>query len=247
MTANSPGVRIERRAVLHLPALAAIAGVSSVANAANAPAAADEDKSEAPLFFGAFTERCKLLAAEHLDGGRIDPDVYLARIAALGPRLNVNTLPEIELRDFGNYDPPVRTAPASMMPPIVVIQWRLAPGAVLPPHNHTPGYVYSLCLEGQCWVRHFEIVGEAPAPGAEGLFHMRKTMAKLLRPGMGSSLTHARDNIHTFTAGPEGAMGIDINTFLPEQGDWSMLKYEEGKREGFTKLYDANWIGKPGR
>lgn len=239
MRATSPAVRIERRAVLHLPALAAIAGVAG--------RAMDEEASETRVAFQAFAERCEELAAAHLDAGRIDADVYLQRIATLSTRLAGDTLPEVQLRDFGGFDPPVRTAPAHRAPPVVVIQWRLAPGAVLPPHNHTPGYVFSLCLEGQCWVRHFELVGDAPAPGAEGLFHMRKTMAKLLRPGLGSSLTDARDNIHTFQAGPEGAMGIDINTFLPGDGDWSMLKYEEGKREGFTKLYDARWTGKPGR
>lgn len=242
MQAITPGFRIERRAVLSLPALAAFAGVASAT-----AIAADEESSEVPLAFGAFAQRCEELAAAHLDGGRIDADVYVQRLATLGARLAGDTLPEIQLRDFGGFDPPVRSAPAHLAPPMIIIQWRLAPGAVLPPHNHTPGYVYSLCLEGQCWVRHFEIVGDAPAPGAEGLFHMRKTMAKLLRPGLGSSLTQARDNIHTFQAGPEGAMGIDINTFLPGDGDWSMLKYEEGKREGFTKLYDARWTGKPGQ
>ncbi len=43
-------------------------------------------------------------------------------------------------------------------------------------------------------------------------------------------------------------MGIDINTSLPSEGeDWSMIEYEEGKREGFDKRYEARWIGKPGR
>ncbi len=170
-------------------------------------------------------------------------------LEGLGARLNAESVPRDGLGDFGGYDPPIEIAPIHRSAPIFVIQWRLAPGAFFPPHNHTPSYVVSLCLEGECWVRHFEIVGTAPAPGEPGQFRMKKTLAKLLRPGTGSSLTFERDNIHTFTAGPKGALGIDINTSIPTDGDhdWSMLEYEEGKVEGYQKTYDAHWIGKPGR
>ena len=235
ISSNLPGVTIERRTLLCAPALFA----------AGAQGAPQKQAEESALAFDEFTKRCEALAGEHLEGGRIDGDVYLHRLEALGKRLAPSKVPRPEMGDFGGYDPPIELAPVHRATQILVLLWRLAPGAFFPPHNHTPGYVMSLCLEGECWLRHFETVGDAPTPGDEGSFEMRKTLAKLLRPGMATTLTPDRDNIHTFQAGPEGAFGLDVNTSLPGGGEWSMLSYEEGKREGFTKLYDAKWIGKP--
>ena len=116
---------------------------------------------------------------------------------------------------------------------MLLIEWRLAPHAILPPHNHTPGYVVSLCLEGACRVEHFEIAGDAPAPGEEGEFELRRTRAQLLRPGQATSLTPERDNVHTFRAGPQGALGVDVNVFLPGEGDWSMIELAGEAKQGF--------------
>ena len=71
---------------------------------------------------------------------------------------------------------------------------------------------------------------------------------RALRAGRSTSLTPERDNIHTFEAGPQGALGFDINTFLPGEGDWSVLEIDESSGrplDGYERVFEARWIGKP--
>jgi hypothetical protein len=56
-----------------------------------------------------------------------------------------------------------------------------------------------------------------------------------------SSLSTRRDNIHTFHAGPNGAMGIDINSVLPGDKPFSFLDIAEKPRDPQTRIYDAIW------
>jgi len=163
------GVRLERRAFLELPALTALA----IRSAGASPAALD---------FAAFTKHCETLVREHLDAGRAQPEALLLRLAEAGARLEARGVPRPTLGAFGGYDPEVAFGPIHRALPVLLIQWRLAPHAHLPPHNHTPAYVVSLCLEGACRVEHFEIAGDAPAPGEQGEFELRRTRAQLLRP-----------------------------------------------------------------
>lgn len=232
-TIANPGVKITRRSALELPVLAAWLG------------RAERHDKEAALSFDAFTETCARLVQEHLETSEF-PEALLLRLAESGARLQASSVPRPTLGAFGGYEPKVAFGPVHRAPPLMVIEWRLDPDALLPAHNHTPAHVLSLCLEGECWVQHFEIAGEAPAPGTPGAFRMRRTRAQLLRPGHATSLTPQRDNIHTFRAGPGGALGIDINVFLPGAGDWSMIAHAESSTAGFEQLHDARWIGKPG-
>jgi hypothetical protein len=236
MKANS-GISFERRLVLKLPLLVAAArgggGASGFAGTG--------------LGFSDFASACRRLAAELLDEGALDPDEYLLRLASLGAALDPGDVPRGELGAFGGYDPPVEFGPIHREVPIVIIQWRFAPGAVLPPHNHTPVHVLSLCLEGECRVRHFDVEGEAPPLDSSRTFRVRETENRLLRPGRSTSLTPRRDNIHTFEAGPEGALGFDVNTFLPGEGDWSGLQIDEAPARGYDRVFEARWIGKPGQ
>jgi len=113
--------------------------------------------------------------------------------------------------------------------------------------SSTPAHVLSLCIEGACRVRHFDAVDAPPLDSREA-FRIRETENRILRPGRSTSLTPERDNIHTFEAGPKGALGFDINTFLPGEGDWSGLELDESSgrpREGYERVFEARWIGKP--
>lgn len=229
---ESPGVSLDRRSVLALPALLGL----------RAPAAA---RASERLDFAAFTAHCKALVDEHLKGDGSLHEALLLDLAQAGARLDARDVPRPQLGAFGGYEPKVGFGPVHRAPPFLVIQWQLDPHAVLPPHNHTPVHVVSLCLEGECLVRHFDIEGEAPPVGQSGDFHLRQTRAQLLRAGHASSLTPQRDNIHTFRAGPAGALGIDLNVLLPGEGDWSMIASEGLADDGYAPRLKARWIGKP--
>jgi len=63
----------------------------------------------------------------------------------------------------------------------------------------------------------------------------------LLTPGRASGLTQARDNIHTFHAGDQGAVGIDINTFLRGNKDFSFLQIADKPVDIEKHTYEAVW------
>ena len=128
-----------------------------------------------------------------------------------------------------------------MAAPLAVILWRLDPGAVLPPHNHTPADVLSICLGGEARVRHFDIVGDAPEYSSKKSFLIRESRNILLTPGRMSGLTQAHDNIHTFQAGEQGAVGIDINTVLPGNKDFSFLELSDKPANPEKRVYEAAW------
>jgi quercetin dioxygenase-like cupin family protein len=196
---SSNGVRIERRSFLELSAL--------LAGAARLP------RSPAPaLEFAAFTGKCEELVKESLAAGPETAEALLLQLAEAGARLEWGRVPRPSLGAFGGYSPKVSFGPVHRAPPVVIIEWKLDPDALLPAHNHTPAYVLSLCLEGECWLQHFEIAGDAPAPGEPGDFRMRKTRAAPAS-GAGDLITPARDNIPTF-ARSRGAPRHRPNIFL---------------------------------
>lgn len=236
MTArSSPGVHVTRRSVLELPLFAALLPPSSAPRPGRG-------RQEGRLSFADFSRRC----AEVIEAADPElPEARLLQLAELAARLAPGDVPRPDLGAYGGYDPKVGFGPVHRASEFLLIEWRLDPHAVLPPHNHSPINVLSVCVEGECWVEHFEIVGDAPPPGEEGAFTLRQTHAQLLRPGRASSLTPERDNIHTFRAGPKGALGIDVNVVIPGKGSWSMIAHEPEGGDAFDRRYRARWIGKP--
>jgi hypothetical protein len=224
------GVSYERRLLIGLPLLLAGSSLSSARLQANS--------------FSELTRTCNSLAAELLEKKALTPDEYLSRLAGLGAGLDSGDVPLGKLGRFSDFEPPIELGPIHRELPIAIIQWRFAPGAILPPHNHTPAHVLSLCIEGECRVRHFDAIGAPPLDSRE-TFRIRETENRVLRAGRSTSLTPERDNIHTFEAGPEGALGFDINTFLPGEGDWSMLDLDDQPLKGYERVFEARWIGKP--
>jgi hypothetical protein len=208
------------------------------------PLATQPRKAREDLDFPAFTRACEELAAEYVTEDRRRPESLLLALAEAASRLDADSVPRPTLGAFGGYQPKGGFGPVHRAQGLMVIEWSLDPNARLPAHNHTPVNVLSICLEGECWVEHFEIEGDAPAAGQEGEFLLHRTRAQLLRAGHGTSLTPQRDNIHTFRAGPRGALGIDINVSLPGEGDWSMIAHE-ARSEALDALHKARWIGKP--
>ena len=193
------------------------------------------------LDFEGFFQECANLAKQAVGEPGLNEDAHLYRIAAVAARLNMKTIPETKTGKFVGLNPAVNFGPVRIAPPLGVILWRLDPGAVLPPHNHTPADVLSLCLAGEARVRHFDIAGEAPPYSSRNSFIIRETRNMLLTPGRASGLTQARDNIHTFHAGDQGAVGIDINTFLPGNKNFSFLQIADKPVDIEKRTYEAVW------
>jgi len=186
-----------------------------------------------------FTTRLTALAKE-LHG--VDDDTYVYRIAAasLGAP---DVPPDAKTGRFGKLDPPVEFGPVYRGAPIMIVQWKLAPNAWLPPHNHPHYNVVSIGLEGEAVVTHYDVDGDAPPFNSTSAFAVRRTRETLIAPRRVSPLTPSRDNIHTFRSGPKGARGIDINTRAGDDIGFSFLRIDPKPLDAARATYSARWLG----
>ena len=231
----APGVTIERRAIFWAP-LAVAAAMLRPAQAATA---------SAPLEWDDFVRLCPADAAEFArDASEIGQDAYLNRIASWAVRLKA--APDTKLGAFAGLDPKVEFGPSFRGVPFFVIQWRMAPRAILPAHCHPQFSVCTLGMEGEARLRHFEVHGPAPAfdSGVKTPFLMRETRSQIVTPRRISTLSATRDNIHYFEAGDAGARGLDITTGYGGDGSFSFVAFQPEKpKDPKKQLFEAVWMG----
>jgi hypothetical protein len=231
----APGVTIERRAIFWAP-LAVAAAVLRPAQAATATP---------PLDWDEFIRLCPTEAAEFArDASEIGQDAYLHRVAAWAVRLK--SAPDTRLGAFAGLDPKVEFGPSFRGVPFAVIQWRMAPRAILPAHCHPQFSVCTVGIEGEARVRHFEVQGPAPAfnSGSKTPFLMRETRSQIVTPRRVSTLSSTRDNIHYFEAGDAGARGLDITTGYGGDGSFSFVAFQPDKpKDPRKQLFEAVWTG----
>ena len=63
----------------------------------------------------------------------------------------------------------------------------------------------------------------------------------MILPGRFSSLGTTRENVHDLVAGPEGAVVLDVFTFLPNAQGSHFMDVAETPRDAERKIYDASW------
>ncbi len=209
------------------------------------PQAAHAAAAAPPLEWDDFIRLCPADAAEFAkDASEIGQDTYLNRIASWAVRLK--SAPDTRMGAFQGLDPKVEFGPSFRGVPFVVIQWRMAPHAVLPAHCHPQASVCTVGIEGEARVRHFEIHGEAPAfdSGAKTPFLIRETRSQIVAPRRISTLSATRDNIHYFEAGDAGARGLDITTGYGGDGSFSFVAFRPDKpKDSKKQLFEAVWTG----
>jgi hypothetical protein len=168
-----PGIH-ERRYFLRgsLAALAAvvtlrIAGKSAFAQMSGGLTLRPEEK----LAWDDFLKESVPVAQQLIANPKFSVDEYLYRIGSLATRLN--ELPDSKLGSYKTVDPRVWFGPSFRGSPFFIIQWRMEPGAMLPPHNHPNASVCTLGFEGEVRLRNFEIIGEAPDYASKKTFYVR--------------------------------------------------------------------------
>ena len=225
---------IERRTILWKMPLAAAAFIASVPEILRG--------GSGPLTWDDFTVRATALARELTSEAGYDEDAYVYRLAA-----EAVAAPDVpataKMGRFAKLDPPVEFGPVYRGAPIMIIQWRLAPNAWLPPHNHPHYDVLTVGLEGEAVVTHYDIDGDAPPFDAASTFAVRRTRETLIAPRRVSPLTSSRDNIHSFRAGAKGARGIDINTRAGKDIGFSFLDIAPKALDAARGTFAARWIG----
>jgi len=172
-----------------------------------------------------FIKECVPRAAElHKDTSPAGQDAYLFWLASMSAKLDAASMPKGKLSSFANLDPPVETGPAYFGKPFFIIEWRMAPNAYLPPHNHPNISVCSVCTDGEAVLRNYQPEGAVPEFASKTQFNVRQTNEQLLTVGRINCLSASRDNIHTFKAGKKGARGFDITTYHGKDAGFSFLE-----------------------
>lgn len=199
---------ITRRRILWLPLLS----LPLVSRRASATEVAT------PLSFEQFLASAEPLAQTLArDSSAKGQDVYLYRLAALAVR--IGAVDERPLFSMGAAAPGVSLAPRSRGVPFRVIEWKMAPHARFPPHDHPNYSVCTVCLDGECEVAHYE----RAADGAS----VRRTRAQTLVAGRITTLSATRDNIHTFATGERGARGLDLTTLHGDDVGFHWIDFDE--------------------
>lgn len=203
---------------------------------------ADKNQTAMNLGWDDFLKQCVPVAEElHRDSSKSGQEAYLYWLASMSARLRLKEAPRAKLGRYGTLDPPVSFGISFRGKPFFIVEWRLEPGAVLPPHCHPNASVCTLGIEGEARIRNFEIVGDAPDFSSKQTFQVRETHNEIIEPGRLNTLSAFRDNIHTFQAGKQGARGIDISSYHGPDVGFSFLDIGDRARDSERRIYEAAW------
>lgn len=186
-----------------------------------------------------FLKRSVPMAQQLIADPAFSVDEYLYRIGSLATRLK--EIPNSALGSYKTVEPRVWFGPSFRGSPFFIIQWRMEPGALLPPHNHPNASVCTLGFEGEVRLRNFEIIGEAPDYASKKAFRVRETRNEMMSHGRINTLSPLRDNIHCFQVGSEGARGIDINTLHGKTNNFSFLDISKTPADSERRIFEAAW------
>jgi hypothetical protein len=242
-----PGIYERRYFLRGSLALAAIGALSVTPRRllAQSPIKATGAAGVDGLAWADFLKQSVPIAQQLIADPAFSVDEYLYRIGSLATRLK--EIPDSPLGSYKTVDPRVWFGPSFRGSPFFIIQWRMEPGAVLPPHNHPNASVCTLAVEGEVRLRNFEIIGETPDYASKKTFRVRETRNEMMSHGRINTLSPLRDNIHCFQVGSEGARGIDINTLHGKTNNFSFLDISKTPADSEKRTFEAAWsdLGRP--
>ena len=227
--ADPAGVTSRRR-VLTLTA----AGAGALVLALRAAAQTTRPAPRTGLTLEEFLDEVHPLASRLLTADQPE-DPYLYEVAARALRLL--PLPPVALKPFPVFEH-VTFAPRGQRKPITLTQFEVAPGAVIPLHDHAGYNGVMLGLQGEFRVRSFD-PAEGPALPADGPVRVRQTADVVVTPGRVSTLARRRDNLHHVTAGKDGGMALDVFTILERPGPGRLFDLAEQPETAGGRIYTA--------
>ncbi len=218
---------IERRTVLQAPFLLA----SWLLGCRREPR-----RSAPTLTFDELAQKMGTLARALCESDPRDEEAYVARVAALAARLDAAPDPA-----YGAlFKDAVQTSLAYRGSWLALVQWRMEPDRKYPAHDHPHYNQVTVGVEGECRLRHYQIVGTPPPRTSKEPFELRLTQDNvLLAASVTSIFTTQRDNIHELETGPAGVRGIDLMTLVGEHEGFSFLDIADDSPSG--DLRRATW------
>ncbi len=222
----SDGVKIERREFLQ---------VSLCALSALTTRRAFAQPTARSLSWDDLLATTTSLAERLIANSEPDEETYLTQLSAMIER--TTGVP----RALFDLSQPVATAESQRRFPIWIVQFRLAPGAAIPYHDHRDYIGVLTVTDGSLRVRSFDIEGTEPRPPQGRTFQIRQTDDTFLTTGAQSTLSRTRGNIHDLRAGPEGAKLLDFFTLFEQRAGSFYLNVAEHPRDAARQVFDANW------
>lgn len=231
MFENGLGFTIERRAFLQLPAFAALTAWLGTRDELLA-----QDKP-AKLTFDEFCAQVGAMALAVIADTSRNEDAYLFQVASLAHR--IDHVPEVTLGE--PYKGIMRTGRNFRGSGIVVVQWSMEAGLTYPAHNHPHYNGITFGMEGECRIRNFDPVGDAPSRDSAAEFQVRETQDQLLTPGrVVSVMSTEHNNIHTVTTGSRAVRGIDVMTLVGKHEGFSFVDIDMSSRDA-ASIHRARW------
>jgi PCO_ADO len=229
-------VAVERRVVLKssLALFAAAIPPSSWSRKATSQATdlacADDQKAA----WDKFVEQLMPMARDVVGSPIPDEDWYLKRTDELLGRLAC--APPADFTSGLELDS-VYTLAAL---PLAAVQFKFAPWARIPHHDHRHHVGISKVLQGRVRVLSFDLIEQVEA-GAGKTFAIRQVEDRILGPGDRTSLSRTRRNIHTLIAQEEGALVLDIFTYFRSDARSVYIEVKDNHLEGGKCVYLAQW------
>jgi hypothetical protein len=183
----------------------------------------------------ALIARATLLARRLTASASPDEEAYLTELSGLIERGGRPPRPSFDLME------PVATDETLRRFPLLIVQFRLAPGAAIPYHDHRDYIGVLTVTEGSLRIRSFDILGRGPRPPRDSTFRIRETHSAILTAGSRSTVSRTRDNIHDLRAGPEGARLVDFFTMFRPSAHSVYLNVNEEPRDPAKRVFDASW------
>ncbi|HRW29986.1 MAG TPA: hypothetical protein P5227_08315, partial [Emcibacteraceae bacterium] len=146
-------------------------------------------------------------------------DQYLHSLAAIAARIKTVPEPVAWNDSTQSFKPGTDIGFTPGGDGFTVLHWRMAPNTQIRLHRHDYGNVVTIGLGGDARVENYEIADNDQdyIPGKS--FRVRKTVDQQLTPGNINLVSLDRNYIHGFTAGPDGAHGLDITTRIRPKPD----------------------------
>lgn len=248
------GVVVARRSLLRFSAATVAAGLAAacatpskqkvadapaVTPAAAAPPRIDPlaNPSTGTLDIAEFLLEMHPRAQAFVASGGKHEEAYLMAIGELMSRLEPPTPKETQaaMRDFQRNH-------AGGSRDLYVVMFDLKPGKGFSHHDHRDYNGMILGVEGEAHVTNYDILGDNPIPPQDETFQIRQTRDDLILPGRFSSLGMTRENVHELIAGPEGAVVLDVFTYLPTSTGSHFMEVAEEPRDAERRIYDASWV-----
>lgn len=247
----SPGVTIARRRILQV-GLGGAAALLAAANASGLPLRLRGEPESAgdaitiEQLLAKIRPQATRMIAEDRPDQRADEASYLKAVSKLLARHT----PEVpwRMREPGEQGWAMNTA--AWMPPVVVFDIHMQPGATIHLHDHRHYNGVLQCNEGSVRCRNFDIVqpdgasldiaaGEVPASSESFLIRENKDLT--LEPGQLSTLSRDRDNIHHVVAGPDGCKLSDVFTYFRREARSYELAWDETPLRPGGDTYEVAW------